>query len=726
MTPIDKKTASQKAAELLKKMTTEEKVDQLRSQLTFMPQYGERDYQVGHFRNIAHFMHHGKEAVVTPSECAAAINEDTRKSIEASPHGIPVLQDGEALHGAQWGNATCFPQAIGFAATFDPELISQIGVAVAKELRAVGVRQVFAPVINIARDCRWGRTEETYGEDTCLTSKIAVAYVKSLEENGIVTTPKHFVDNFADGGRDSNESHSSWRTLREVYLEPFRACVQEGGSRSIMTAYNLLDGVPCSASHKLLTQILREQWEFEGFVVSDYCAVNGIYSQHLMAETYAEAQAMALDAGLDVELHTGYQDILAMVKTGRISEEVLNQAVLRVLTVKYELGLFEEPFVDAKAADAVVRCPQHIALALEAARKAMVLLKNENHALPLQKKDYKTIGLFGPGANRVNVGGYSGPYGGWKNSDALTPLQALTQFMGNQAQVVCFEGDEDIETKAKGCDIALFFSATMEGEGTDRSSLKLPFQKVARQQSTEHAAIIGEKTFDDLVVNQEKIIYALLDSGTKTVLILLNGAPIDMEGWGDRAEAILETWYPGEQGSTAICETLFGLSNPGGKLPITFPKSIGQLPLYYNYKPSGRAYHYIENDGMPRYAFGYGLSYTTFEFSDFSIDYSHQSEPKATVSVSVTNTGTVKGDEVVQLYIQGRNCTVARPLKELKAFRRITLQPGETQRVVLTLEGRDFGYWNRELVFEIGHADYEIMLGNASDNILYRANIKVK
>lgn len=726
MTPYDKSTARRKAAELMEKMTTQEKVDQLRAQLTFMPNYHERDYKVGHFRNIAHFMHIDKEQGVTPGECAAAINEDTRKSIDASAHGIPVLQNGEALHGAQWGNATCFPQAIGFAATFDPELIHHIGIAVAKELRAVGVRQVFAPVINITRDCRWGRTEETYGEDTCLTSQIAVAYVKALEDSGIVTTPKHFVDNYADGGRDSNESHSSWRTLREVYLEPFRACVQEGGARSIMTAYNILDGVPCSANHQLLTEILRKEWGFEGFVVSDYCAVNGIHSQHIMAETYVEAQAMALEAGLDVELHTGYGDILTMVKSGRVSQEVLNQAVLRILTVKYELGLFDEPFVDTKAADAIVRCPAHQALALEAARKAMVLLKNDNHTLPLQKQDYKTIGLFGPGANRVNVGGYSGPYGGWKNSDALTPLEALTRFMGSQAKVTYFEGDEEIESKAKSCDLALFFSATMEGEGTDRSSLKLPFQKVARQQSSEHAAIIGEKTFDDLVVNQEKIIQSLLDSGTKTVIVLINGAPIDMEGWGDRAEAILEAWYPGEQGSTAICETLFGLSNPGGKLPISFPKNIGQLPLYYNYKPSGRAYHYIENDGMPRYPFGYGLSYTTFAFSDFSVDYCIESEPKATVSVSVTNTGNLAGDEVVQLYIQGKNCSVARPLKELKAFQRVTLQPGETKRVTLTLESRDFGFWNREMVFEIGHADYELMLGNSSDHIFYRTNITVR
>ena len=711
--------AKQKAKALLAQMTIEEKVDQLRSQLTFMPQYSQRDFKVGHFRNIAHFMHVGKTRGATPSECAAAINEDTKRSIEASSHGVPVLQNGEALHGAQWGNATCFPQAIGLAATFDPELVYRVGCAVAEELRAVGVRQAFAPVINIARDCRWGRTEETYGEDVCLTSAIAVAYVKALEENGVVATPKHFVDNFADGGRDSNESHSSWRTLREVYLEPFRACIQEGGARSIMTAYNLLDGVPCSAQPKLLTELLRKEWGFKGFVVSDYGAVVGIHTQHGMAETYAEAQAMALESGMDVELANGYPDLPGLLRSGRLSQEILDQSVLRVLTVKFELDLFDQPYVDAKAADRIVRSPEHKALALETARKAIVLLKNENHALPLDKRTYKTIGLFGPGANRVNIGGYSGPYGGWKAEDAPTPLQAFTQFMGDGCKVCYFDGDKEIEQAAKRCDLAIYFSATMEGEGTDRCSLKLPAHKATCQKSLDHAVVIDDKDVHDVVVNQEGIINALLDSGTKTVVVLLNGAPIEMTGWGDRAEAIVEAWYPGEQGAIAICETLFGLVNPGGKLPITFPKSVGQLPLYYNYKPSGRSYHYIENDGMPRYPFGYGLSYTLFSFSDFTVDFFKETELQAKIQMVVTNTGHLKGDEVVQVYIRGKNCSVARPLKELKAFRRVTLEPGEKKRLEIDLSARDFGYWNRDLKFETGHADYEILVGNSSDNILF-------
>lgn len=713
-------TAVENARKLIKQMTVEEKANQLRAQLLYLNHYNERDFSVGHFRNIAHFMH--ENGPQKPSECAKAINEDTRKSMEASRLHIPVLQNGESLHGAQWGNATCFPQAIGLAATFDPELVHTVAEVIAKELRAVGVRQAFSPVINITRDCRWGRTEESYGEDVCLTSKIAVAYVKGLEENGIVATPKHFVDNYADGGRDSNESHSSWRALREVYLEPFRACVQEGGARSVMSAYNILDGVPCSCNKKLLTDILRDEWGFSGFVVSDYSAVYGIFSQHNVAASHADAQAMALNAGLDVELATGYGDLPRLLGEGKITQEALDKAVERVLAVKFELGLFEEPFVDPEAADRIVRCKEHRELALKAAEKSMVLLKNKNHALPLCKSRLKTIGLFGPGADTVNVGGYSGPYGGWRAQDAMTPYEAIHAYAGDHAKVILCKDGQQVTEIAKKCDVALYFSATNEGEGADRCDLRLPCKK-AKPKGVEHAMVIDRRESPEIEMNQEEIISDLIASGTKVIVILINGSPVDMECWLDSVDAVLEAWYPGEQGSAALTKVLFGESCPGGKLPISFPKSIGQLPLCYSFKPSGRSYRYNENDGKPRFAFGFGLSYTTFSFSDFQCE---QNGSDVKVSVCVTNSGNRSGDEVVQLYIQGKNSGVARPLKELKAFRRITLAPGCSQTMELRLSAADFCFWNRDLVFTLGPADYEIMLGNASDNILFQKHIPIR
>lgn len=721
----DKQTAKENARQLMRRMTTEEKVDQLRSQLIFADHYSERDFKVGHFRNIAHFMHCVSPKKLKPSDCARAINEDTKKSIEASRLKIPVLQNGEALHGAQWGNATCFPQAIGMAASFDPKMVFEIGCAVAKELRAVGVRQVFAPMINIVRDCRWGRTEESYGEDVCLTSHMAVAYVKALETNGIVSTPKHFVDNYADGGRDSNESHSSWRTLREVYLEPFRACVEEGGARSIMSAYNSVDGVPCTASKKLLTDILRKEWGFEGFTVSDYGAVYGVFAQHQLTGSYTEAQAMALEAGLDVELQSGYGSLLELVNSGRISRETLNRAVERVLTCKFELGLFDEPFVDPAEADQIVRCTKHRALARQAARESIVLLKNKDGALPLRKNRLKTVGVFGPGANAVNVGGYSGPYGGWHADDAKTPYQALREFLGENVEILNIADDKNIAPIAQKCDVALYFSSSLEGEGADRCSLKLPSQKVTVPESSRSAVIIDQKEAGDITVDQEKILRELAASGTKTIVILINGAPVEMDAWKDGADAILEAWYPGEEGSGAIADVLFGGYNPGGKLPITFPKSVGQLPLYYSVKPSGRGYGYVENDGAPLFPFGFGLSYTSFAFGDFSVDETGAKSGRVRVRFTMQNTGGVGGDEVAQLYLHGRNGGVVRPLKELKAFRRVSLAPGETKTVVLELGPREFGFWNQNLVFETGHGDYDIMLGNSSDHILYTKTVSV-
>jgi beta-glucosidase len=708
-----------RANDLILRMTLEEKVFQLQSQMKFMAEYKDRDFRVGNVRNIGHFMHKDSREPVSASACAEAINADTRKSIEASRWGIPVLQHGEALHGAQWGNATCFPQSIGMAATFDDELYFRVGQAVTEELRAVGVRQVLAPVVNISRDPRWGRTEETYGEDTYLSSRMGVAYTRALEKGGVIATPKHFTDNYGDAGHDSYASNNSWRVLRETFLEPFRACIQEGGARSIMSSYNSIDGVPCHTNKVLLSDILRTEWGFKGFVVSDYSGVIGVSKAHNLAESYPEAQAQCIEAGLDIDLPYGYPDLLNLVKGGRISEKQIDVSLHRLLTCKFQLGLFDRPYVNAAKADHIVRSPEHKELALEAAREIMTLLKNKDNLLPLSFTKIRRIGLFGPNANVITLGDYSGPYGGWKGDNAPTPYQAIARWLEGKAEVVLHQPGEDVIPLAKSCDVVIFFGSIREGEGQDRSLLALPSKPVRPAKSLENAMIVEDSEALAVNIDQEKMITELTTCGTKTIVVLQNGSTVDVRAWIDKVDALLEAWYPGEQGAIAIAETLFGENNPGGRLPFSWARHAGQLPIYYDFKPSGRGYAYNDDDGTPIFPFGFGLSFTSFEYSGLVLPSEVKNNEVAEVKFTLKNTGKVRGSEVVQLYLHDEIASVVRPLRELKAFKRVTLNPGESREIVLELPYRSFGLWNRELEFGVEPGEFKIFIGrNATDTQL--------
>jgi beta-glucosidase len=710
---------------LISLMTLEEKVAQLQSQLLFLDEYNKRNWSVGHYRNIAHFMHHGLADAASTITCAEAINADTRKSIESSRLGIPVLQHGEALHGAQWGYNTIFPQSISIAASFDDATYNRVATAIAAELKAVGVRQVYAPVVNVSRDPRWGRSEEGYGEDPFLNARMGVAYCKGLEQNGVVASPKHYVDNYGDGGHDSYASGVSWRILREVFLEPFRACFVEGGARSVMASYNSVDGVPASCNSVLLNDILRDEWNFKGYVVSDYGGVHGVFNSHHLAADYPEAQAMCLEAGLDIELASGYLDLLSLVKSGRISEATLDKSLRRILTVKFDLGLFDNPYVDPKEADRIVNCKAHKDLALESARKVITLLKNDNKTLPLSKT-VKRIGLFGPSANVCAVGDYSGPC--WSDGivrDAVTPYEGLKALLGNKVEIVLHDGATEVESLAKSCDAVIFFAAIQEGEGQDRSKLTLPKRTMKAPESLEHAQIINTGKQQEFEIDQEKMIAELAATGVKTIVVLQNGSYIDIHNWADSVDAVLEAWYAGEQGGTAIAEALFGDLNPGGRLPITWAKHAGQVPIYYYIKPSGRGYGYLDDDGKPLYPFGYGLSYTTFEYSNLVVPKTVAKDGDTKVLVTVKNTGKVKGDEVVQLYLHDELASVARPFKELKAFKRVTLEPGESRQVELTLPYRSFGMWNRDLKFVYEPGVFDVIIAKDAENDIFNDKIEL-
>ncbi|MBE7068712.1 MAG: beta-glucosidase [Clostridiales bacterium] len=719
----------ERAQALLSEMTTEDKIWQVCGDMSFfIDGVDSRDHRKGHVRSSAHFMHttdayHPKEnfSPKTTREAAELINKDIARSIRENPNKIPYIVHDEALHGAQWGMATCFPQPIALASSFDDELMEKVSDVIARESRVVGVRQVLTPNINICRDVRWGRAVETFGEDVLLTSNFGVIMCKAFDKHGVIATPKHFIDNYADGGRDSNESHSSERTLREVYYKPFERCFKEGGAKSVMCAYNSVDGMPCHCNGKLLNDLLRDEWGFDGFTVSDYGGIEGLQQKHLVADELHKALGFAMENGFDVKLpNASPETVQKALDEGYLSEEALDKSVLRVLTQKFRLGLMDDPFIDVEEASRIVRNDEAKAIAKEAAREATVLLKNDG-ILPLQKTKLKKLGVFGQSAKVLPIGeNYSGAYGGWYAEDALTPLQALKLYLGEEVEVI-FGEEGDAERLAKECDVNIYFTSVIEGEGMDRSDLTLPMIKSAQQQ--DQGAIIVDKRELVIKENQEDLIKKICQSNENTVIVLLNGAPIEMSNWIDGAKAVLEAWYPGEQGAMAIAELLFGEYSPSGKLPFTFPRSVGQLPLCYSFRPSGRGYGYCDNDGSPLYCFGYGLSYTEFKLSDCAL---RTDGVNVSVVGKIKNVGQMDGAEVLQVYVSGRNCYIARPNKELKGYKRVFVKKGETVDFEICLDKEAFYFYNDKMQFGCHNGDYTVTLGNDSQNAIQSFELKAR
>lgn len=715
----------ERAQELLSQMSLEEKMYQLSAQMIYSV---DEDYETvrqhkeGNYRNPGHFMHYNRPEPVGAAQVAERINRDVQLSMDAQPHNIPPIEHGEALHGAQWGMATSFPQPIGMASTFNDELVGRIGDAIGKECIAVGVRQALTPVVNIARDCRWGRTIETFGEDVLLSSNMGVAICKGLRKNGVIATPKHYADNYSYGGRDSNVSDTSERAMREVYLKPFEKCFKEGGALSVMAAYNSWDGVPCACNEQLLTEILRDEWGFEGFVVSDYFEVEGINNSHKLVDADWKAQAICMKAGLDVNLpHSSFEHMRKAVEEGWLTEEDVDRAVLRVLTAKFTVGLMDQPFADPAAAEAIVRCDEHKQLSLEGARQSIILLKN-NGMLPLNKEKIKRIAVFGAGADVFPVGmNYSGPYQApWTAKDAQTPVQFLRKYLEGFAEVI-FAEDDQIQEVASTCDAALYMTTVVEGEGMDRSDIRLP--GVTKKAQQDEGAIIVGKFKAEVKTNQEESIRRMTAANPNSAVILLNGAPVDMTAWVDGCAAVLEAWYPGEQGAQAICEILFGDVNPSAKLPITFPRTVGQLPLFYAAKPSGRGYGYVENDGSPLYPFGYGLSYTTFSMDNYSCNATNDG---LDITLTVENTGKRDGAEVVQIYLSGRNCEVSMPMIELKAYKRVDVAAGKKADVTVHVPMEAFFYYDRKLNFGPHNGDYTVSVATSCKDVHHTFEVKVR
>ena len=717
----------QRTADLLGRMTLEEKVEQLRGGRTSVygivdPTGKFTDESIhGNFRQI-YDMH----SRMSPHDQAVYRNALQRYAVEKTRLGIPQIFQDEALHGYTAEGATSFPQAIALGSTWDPELIQRAFTAVADEAASAGINQVFAPVLNLARDPRWGRTEETYGEDPYLSARIGVAAIKGLQgenfmidRHHVLATAKHFAAlGEPYGGRNTAPANYSERDLREAFLVPFRAAVRDAQVGSVMAAYNEINGgIPCHINHWLLEDVLRGEWGFRGYVTSDGAGLEMLVNTHHIAADYAGAARMALAAGLDYDRSDGsvYATLADQVRAGKIPESEIDRAVSKILAVKFRLGLFEDPYADPNYAERITNSEPHRKLALEVAQKAIVLLKNGGNLLPLDLKKYKTIAVIGPDAASVHLGGYSRPPGG----RGVSLLQGIRERAGSSAHVVYAEGCQitvrvhgKVELPNPKVQIESIRAATEMARKADVAILVL-----GGNEETCHEASIrnpGDRDSLGMVGLQNRLVQSVVETGTPTVVFLINGRPLSINYAAEHVPAILEGWYLGQEGGTAAAQVLFGDVNPGGKLTITFPRSVGELPAYYYHKPSADVPYLFEKHG-PLFPFGHGLSYTTFSFSNLRLTPARiASEGETTVRVEVTNTGSRAGDEVAQLYLRDRVSSVTRPVKQLAGFRRVHLKPGETQTVRFKLTPEELGFYNADMHWIVEPGAFDIMVGSSS------------
>jgi beta-glucosidase len=653
--------------------------------------------------------------------------------LEESRLGIPVIFHEECLHGQAAIDATSFSQPIGLAATFNPQLVEALYSMTAREARVRGTHQALTPVVDVARDPRWGRVEETFGEDPYLVSRMGIAAVRGFQGDAtfrdrrhLIATLKHFVAHGQpEGGQNCAPANVSMRELREVFLFPFRKAIEEGGALSVMASYNEVDGVPSHANRWLLTDVLRGDWGFQGFVVSDYYAVWELHFRpdthgHFVAADKMEACALAVRAGLNIELPEPdcYLHLVELVEEGTLTEAELDELVVPMLRAKFDLGLFDDPFVDPEAAEHIVGSDENRELALQGARETITLLKNDGGVLPLELGAIGTLAVIGPNADRSLLGGYSGI-----PRQNVTVLAGIRARVGERARVLHSEGcritvggqwtedevvpsdpEEDRRQIAEAVEVAKQADVIVLALGGN--------EQTSREAWSRHH--MGDRTSLELLGRQDELVAAMLETGKPVVVLLFNGRPLAINYIAENAPAICECWYLGQETGRAVAEVLFGDSNPGGKLPITIPRSAGHLPAFYNHKPSARR-GYLWDDASPLFPFGFGLSYTSFSLENLRLERdSIRRDASTRALVELTNTGPRVGSEVVQLYIRDRVSSVTRPVKELKGFRRVRLGPGERTTVALeiTPESLAFHDLNMDVVVEPG--EFEVQVGTSS------------
>lgn len=659
-------------------------------------------------------------------QTAKYTNAAQKWAVEKTRLGIPLLMHDEALHGYVARDATSFPQAIALASTFDPELAEKIFSVAAREMRARGSNMALAPVVDVARDPRWGRIEETYGEDPHVCAEMGLAAIRGfqgatlpLAKDKVFATLKHMTGHGQpENGTNVGPAQIAERTLRENFFPPFERAVTELPVRSVMPSYNEIDGVPSHANRWLLTKILREEWGYKGSVQSDYFAIKEMIARHKLTNDLGDTAVMALHAGVDVELPDGeaYALIPELVKAGRIPQFEVDAAVARVLTMKFEGGFFENPYCDEKTADAKTATPDAVALAREAARKAVVLLKNDKGLLPLDGKKIKRLALLGTHAKDTPIGGYSDvPRHVVSLHDGLTAEAKAQGFQLDYAEAVRITekriwAQDEVKFIDPAVNAKLIAEAVEVAKNADVVVMVLgDNEQTSREAWADNH--LGDRDSLDLIGQQNDLAKAIFDLGKPTVVFLLNGRPLSINLLAQRADAIIEGWYLGQETGNAAADVLFGRANPGGKLPVSIARDVGQLPIYYNRKPTARR-GYLGGETSPLYPFGFGLSYTTFDISAPRLAKAKIGQGESTkVEIDVVNTGKLAGDEVVQLYIHDETASVTRPVLELKHFKRVTLAPGAKTTVTFEIKPSDLWMWNLDMKRVVEPGDFSILVG---------------
>lgn len=747
----------QRVNKIISDMSLDEKLAQIGSYWMYELQTkGELDQ-----KKITNKLNHGigqitriaGASTLDPINAAKAANRIQKFLVENTRLAIPAIVHEECCSGPMILGGTMFPQMLGLASTFQPELAQTMTSAIRKQLRAIGAQQGLAPVLDVSRDSRWGRVEETFGEDPMLVSHFGMAYVKGLQgenlTNGVMATGKHFIGHSqSQGGLNCGPVHLGMRDVYDIFLMPFQAAIRDAKIASMMNAYPELDGEVVAASRRILTDILRGELGFDGLVVSDYEAVLMVHNFHNLAADKSLAGALALTAGIDVELPTiaCYGDTLrTALEAGDLNLETVDLSVSRHLQKKIELGLFENPYVDEGRVLEVFETPQNRQLAREIATQSMVLLKNDG-VLPLSK-NIKTLAVIGPNANngRNQLGDYS-----YAATVELLQFQSPedSNFVNLNTQHIA-QHDVEIVTVLEGIkelvstDTKILFARGCENLSDDISGFEDAIGKAKLADAVvlvlgDHSGLVPSATTGEtrdsadlkLPGVQEELAKAIIATGKPVVVVLVNGRPYAMPWLAENANAILEAWLPGEEGGPAVADVLFGDENPGGKLPISFPRSVGQVPIFYNAKPSGMKSNwyvdYVAEKVTPLYAFGHGLSYTLFEYGELSIDQKQAKVGESVdISLKVRNVGKVMGDEVVQLYIRDEYASMPRPIKELKGYQRVNLMPNEEQTITFHLPVDQLAFYDADLKLCVEAGKINVMLGSSSEDIRLRGEFEI-
>jgi beta-glucosidase len=734
-------TPEQRAKDLLTRMTLQEKVAQMyciwQQKTLILDEAGKFDAT----KAKKHFPH-GLGQVGRPSDTkggldafstAVLTNSIQKYFVEETRLGIPVFFHEECLHGHAAKGSTSFPQPIGLAATFNPQLIEQVFTLTAKEARLRGTHQALSPVVDVARDPRWGRVEETYGEDPYLAGEMGVAAVKGFQGDGtfktndrVVATLKHMAGHGQpESGTNIGPANISERVLREIFFYPFKQAIARANPGSLMASYNEVDGVPSHANKWMLRDVLRNEMGFKGFVVSDYYAIRELNERpdffgNYLAGNGHDAAKIAIEAGVNIELPEidCFVKLDSLVKAGTIAEKAIDELVVKMLEYKFRMGLFENPYVKPEEAKAFVGRAENRKLAHESALQTITLLKNENGIAPLDLSKLKHIAVVGPNADRILLGGYSG-----EPTFNSTLLQGIKDRVAGKAKVSYAEGckitvssgwseDKIVLPKAED-DRKSIREAVSIAKDADVIVLAIgQNEQISREAwSPSH---MGDRTDLDLIGRQNELVDAMAATGKPVVAFVFNGSPLSFNNLLQKVPVIFECWYLGQESGFAAADVLFGRYNPGGKLPISIPRSAAHIPVFYNHKPAARR-GYLFDDATPLFPFGFGLSYTSFEFSDPKLEKPVISASESTkVTVKVKNTGKVRGDEVVQLYIRDKISSVTRPVRELKDFKRVTLEPGEEKTVELLITPEKLSFYNIDMKFGVEPGEFTIMTGSSS------------